>query len=142
VPGLGAARYTPEFAAEVWDGSPEDLVRLAELLCESSGRERTTIVVYPLRWTQHTTGVQTIRTAGILQSLLGNFRGSSLCLEVRDDGRGLSSVEVDEARKRGHFGLGGMRDRAIHLGGYCAMRPRPGGGTIVTLELPLDRVRT
>ena len=30
-------------------------------------------IVYALGWTQHTTGVQMIRTAGILQLLLGNM---------------------------------------------------------------------
>jgi signal transduction histidine kinase len=70
-----------------------------------------------------------------------DFRESTFGLEVRDDGRGLSSVEADEARKHGHFGLGGMRDRAIQLGGRCEVRPRPGGGTIVALELPLVQVR-
>ena len=46
---------------------------MAELLCANSGRERTSAVVYALGWTQHTTGVQMIRTAGILQLLLGNM---------------------------------------------------------------------
>ncbi len=35
-------------------------------------RERTSAIVYAVGWTQHTTGVQIIRTAGILQLLLGN----------------------------------------------------------------------
>ena len=51
--------------------TPEELVRVAELLCDNSGRERTSAIVYALGWTQHTTGVQIIRTAGILQLLLG-----------------------------------------------------------------------
>ena len=46
---------------------------MAELLCANSGRERTSAMVYALGWTQHTTGVQMIRTAGILQLLLGNM---------------------------------------------------------------------
>lgn len=70
-----------------------------------------------------------------------DFRASTFGLEVRDDGRGLTPIEADEARKHGHFGLGGMRDRALHLGGRCEVRPRPGGGTIVDLELPLTQVR-
>ena len=39
----------------------------------NSGRERTSAIVYALGWTQHATGVQMIRTAGILQLLLGNM---------------------------------------------------------------------
>ena len=46
---------------------------MAELLCDNSGRERTSAIVYAVGWTQHTTGVQIIRTAGILQLLLGNI---------------------------------------------------------------------
>src|SRR5437660_4979213 len=53
--------------------SREDLVRVAEALCENSGRERTSAIVYAVGWTQHSTGVQMIRAAGVLQLLLGNM---------------------------------------------------------------------
>jgi formate dehydrogenase major subunit len=67
------ARYTPEVVSQVCGCTPEEFVRVAELLCANSGRERTTCITYALGWTQHTTGVQIIRTAGILQLLLGNM---------------------------------------------------------------------
>src|SRR5262245_5800180 len=57
------ARYTPEVVSQACGCAPEELVRVAELLCANSGRERTSAVVYALGWTQHTTGVQMIRTA-------------------------------------------------------------------------------
>ena len=66
------ARYTPQVVSEVCGCTPEEFVRVAELLCANSGRERTTCIAYALGWTQHTTGVQIIRTAAILQLLLGN----------------------------------------------------------------------
>ena len=66
------ARYTPEVVSEVCGCTAEEFMRVAELLCSNSGRERTTCIAYALGWTQHTTGVQIIRTAGILQLLLGN----------------------------------------------------------------------
>jgi formate dehydrogenase major subunit len=66
------ARYTPEVVASVCGCTPEQLTQVAELLCRNSGRERTSAIVYAVGWTQHTTGVQIIRTAGILQLLLGN----------------------------------------------------------------------
>jgi formate dehydrogenase major subunit len=66
------ARYTPEVVADVCGCRPEEVTRVAELLCANSGRERTSAIVYAVGWTQHTTGVQIIRTAGILQLLLGN----------------------------------------------------------------------
>ncbi len=69
---LHFARYTPENVAAVCGCTPEEVVRVAELLCSNSGRERTSAIVYAVGWTQHTTGVQIIRTAGILQLLLGN----------------------------------------------------------------------
>jgi formate dehydrogenase major subunit len=67
------ARYTPEMVSKVTGCRPEELVRVAELMCANSGRERTTSIIYALGWTQHSTGVQIIRTAGILQLLLGNM---------------------------------------------------------------------
>src|SRR6516225_9652632 len=66
------ARYTPEVVARVCGCAPKDVTRVADLLCRNSGRERTSAIVYAVGWTQHTTGVQIIRTASILQLLLGN----------------------------------------------------------------------
>ena len=40
---------------------------------ENSGRERTTALVYCVGWTQHSVGVQYIRTGAIIQLLLGNM---------------------------------------------------------------------
>jgi formate dehydrogenase major subunit len=67
------ARYTPEFAASICGCKPEQIVQIAKLLAQNSGRERTSAIVYAVGWTQHTTGVQMIRAAGILQQLLGNM---------------------------------------------------------------------
>ena len=66
------ARYTPDMVARACGCTPEQVVQVAELLCDNSGRERTSSIVYAVGWTQHTTGVQMIRAAGILQLLLGN----------------------------------------------------------------------
>jgi formate dehydrogenase major subunit len=67
------SRYTPEMVAEVCGMPAEQLVRVAETLIENSGRERTSAFVYSVGWTQHTVGVQYIRTASIIQLLLGNI---------------------------------------------------------------------
>jgi len=67
------ARYTPEMVSEVCGCKAEEMIRVAELLCANSGRERTSAIVYAVGWTQHTTGVQMIRAAGIIQLLLGNI---------------------------------------------------------------------
>ncbi|CAL2065793.1 Formate dehydrogenase O alpha subunit / selenocysteine-containing [Streptomyces murinus] len=67
------ARYTPEMVEQVC-GVPRELFRqVCELVTENSGRERTTAFAYAVGWTQHTVGVQYIRTACILQLLLGNI---------------------------------------------------------------------
>jgi formate dehydrogenase major subunit len=67
------ARYTPEMVQEVCGVAPEDFLRVAEAVTSNSGRDRTTAFVYSVGWTQHTVGAQYIRTASILQLLLGNM---------------------------------------------------------------------
>ena len=58
---------------------------------------------------------------------------SRVCLSVADDGVGMK-----EAKGRGHFGLTGMQERAVRIGGTLRTVPNPGGGTIVTVEVPLQ----
>ena len=67
------ARYTPEMVEQV-SGVPKALLlKVAETLCANSGRERTSAFCYAVGWTQHSNGVQYIRTAAIIQLLLGNI---------------------------------------------------------------------
>ncbi len=67
------ARYTPELV-EATCGIPRaTFLRVAETLGRNSGRDRTGAFCYAVGWTQHTVGVQYIRTAAILQLLLGNI---------------------------------------------------------------------
>jgi len=67
------ARYTPEMVADVCGVPPEAFARVAEAVTANSGRDRTTAFVYSVGWTQHSVGAQYIRTASILQALLGNI---------------------------------------------------------------------
>jgi formate dehydrogenase major subunit len=67
------ARYTPELVEQVCGIPPELFDQVAEALTRNSGRERTSALVYAVGWTQHTVGAQYIRTASILQTLLGNI---------------------------------------------------------------------
>jgi formate dehydrogenase major subunit len=67
------ARYTPEVVEQACGVPPETFARVCELLTANSGRDRTTALVYSVGWTQHTVGVQYVRTASILQALLGNM---------------------------------------------------------------------
>ncbi len=66
-------RYTPELVEELCGVPREAFLKVAEALCENSGRERTSAIVYSVGWTQHSVGVQYIRTAAIIQLLLGNM---------------------------------------------------------------------
>ena len=67
------SRYTPEMVSRICGVTPEQLVSVAQALCDNSGRERTSCIAYSVAWTQHTYGVQTIRAAAIIQLLLGNI---------------------------------------------------------------------
>ncbi len=108
------ARYTPEMAEQVCGIAPGDFAAIAATLVAASGREKTTAWVYAVGWTQHSTGVQHIRTASILQMLLGN---------MGRPGGGILAL-------RGHANIQGATDvpTLFHLlGGYLPM-PGPGEG--------------
>ena len=65
-------RYTPEMVEAVCGVPREAFLRVADDFCRASGPERTGAICYAVGWTQHSVGVQIIRTAAILQLLLGN----------------------------------------------------------------------
>jgi formate dehydrogenase major subunit len=67
------SRYTPELVHEICGISPAVFAQVADALVRNSGRERTSAFCYAVGWTHHTVGVQYIRAASILQSLLGNI---------------------------------------------------------------------
>jgi formate dehydrogenase major subunit len=121
------ARYTPELVERTC-GVPRDLfVQVAETLCANSGRERTTAFVYSVGWTQHTVGVQYIRTAAIIQLLLGN---------IGRPGGGILAL-------RGHASIQGSTDIPTLyniLPGYLPV-PRVGHADLASY-LAHDEVRT
>jgi len=67
------ARYTPEMVERVCGVPQSKFATVCDLITRNSGRDRTTAFAYAVGWTQHTVGVQYIRTAAILQTLLGNI---------------------------------------------------------------------
>jgi signal transduction histidine kinase len=62
-------------------------------------------------------------------------KAKRLVLEVQDNGRGITEVERIHSKS---FGLVGMRERAMILGGDFDIRGAPGKGTTVTVSIPLD----
>ena len=88
------ARYTPELVEEVCGIPRARFLEVAEALCDNSGRERTSAICYSVGWTQHSVGVQYVRTAAIIQLLLGN---------IGRPGGGIMAL-------RGHAGIQGSTD--------------------------------
>ena len=68
-----------------------------------------------------------------------NSGGGRLRLVIEDNGRGVGAGAGPGRLSAGRgLGLIGMRERAQSLGGTFSIRERDGGGTIVTVTLPLE----
>jgi formate dehydrogenase major subunit len=67
------SRYTPEMVEQLCGVPKERFLEIADIFTSASGREKTGAICYAVGWTQHSTGVQIIRAASILQLLLGNI---------------------------------------------------------------------
>ena len=67
------ARYTPEMVEQVCGTPRETFLQVCRTLADNSGPERTTTLCYAVGWTHHSTGVQIIRAASMVQMLLGNM---------------------------------------------------------------------
>jgi len=67
------SKYTPELVEQV-TGVPKDtFAKLAALYCATGRPDKAGTLLYAMGGTQHTTGVQIIRSYTILQQLLGNM---------------------------------------------------------------------
>jgi formate dehydrogenase major subunit len=113
------ARYTPEMVEKICGIPPELFHKVADALVTASGPSKTAAICYALGWTQHSKGVQIIRTASILQLLLGN---------IGRPGGGILAL-------RGHASIQGSTDIPTLydiLPGYLSM-PR-GDGSEETLR--------
>jgi signal transduction histidine kinase len=62
-----------------------------------------------------------------------------LRLRVRDDGKGIDPKLLNEDGRAGHYGLGGMRERAKLMGGKLAVWSELDSGTEVELRIPASR---
>src|SRR6266403_2000620 len=57
-------------------------------------------------------------------------------LRIRDDGKDMAPDVRNRGERIGHWGLGGMRERAERLGGKLEVWSEPGAGTEVDLRVP------
>ncbi len=119
------SRYTPEMVRETCGISEEDFSYLARSVTENSGRDRTTCFAYAVGWTQHTLGAQFIRTASILQLLLGN---------MGRPGGGIMAL-------RGHATIQGSTDIPTLFNLLPGYLPMP-SVTAQTLDDYVDGIRT
>ena len=93
------SRYTPEMVERI-TGIPRDqFLKAADLFTsvrKDGDMKRVATIIYAVGWTQHTFGTQIIRTAAMLQLLLGN---------VGRAGGGVNAL-------RGHSNIQGATDMA------------------------------
>jgi len=67
------ARYNPELVSDITGTPRESLLEIYKTYSASGARGKAGTIMYAMGWTQHTTGVQNIRTMAIIQLLLGNM---------------------------------------------------------------------
>ncbi len=102
------SRYTPEVVENICGTPKEKFLKVAEMISECSAPDKVMTIMYALGWTQHSTGSQNIRTAAMLQLLLGN---------VGMPGGGINAL-------RGHSNVQGITDMNLVAGvlpGYMRM---------------------
>ena len=91
------SRYTPEMVSKTC-GTPRDqFLKVCEYIASSAAPNKAMTVMYALGWTQHTTGSQMIRTAAMMQLLLGN---------IGIAGGGMNAL-------RGHSNIQGLTDLGL-----------------------------
>jgi formate dehydrogenase major subunit len=90
------SRYTPEMVERICGTPKETFLKVCETVTSTYTPERVGTITYALGWTQHSTGVQMIRAAAMLQLLLGN---------VGRPGGGVNAF-------RGHSNIQGATDTA------------------------------
>jgi formate dehydrogenase major subunit len=67
------ARYSVQRVSEITGVAPDALQKAYAAYAETGAPDKAGTILYALGWTQHTVGVQNIRTSGIVQLLLGNM---------------------------------------------------------------------
>ena len=63
-----------------------------------------------------------------------DYAPEKVTLTVTDDGCGFDQKSA-KGPHQGHFGLQGMRERALRLGGELVIRSQPGHGTQIVIHV-------
>jgi formate dehydrogenase major subunit len=67
------SRYTPEKVTEITGTPGDDLLKVYKAYSSTGRPDKAGTILYAMGWTQHTIGVQNIRTMSMIQLLLGNM---------------------------------------------------------------------
>ncbi|MFH0957276.1 MAG: formate dehydrogenase-N subunit alpha, partial [Pseudomonadota bacterium] len=67
------SRYTPEKVSEITGTPIQELLKVYETYASTGVKDKAGTIMYAMGWTQHTVGVQNIRTMAMIQLLLGNI---------------------------------------------------------------------
>jgi len=67
------SRYTPELVSSITGTPVPDLLKVYEAYASTGTKDKAGTIMYAMGWTQHTVGVQNIRTMCMIQLLLGNM---------------------------------------------------------------------
>jgi signal transduction histidine kinase len=65
------------------------------------------------------------------------YTSNALRVLIRDDGRGFSREQ--SSGEPGHYGIIGMKERALHIGAEFDLVSTPGAGTRISLVLPVTK---
>jgi formate dehydrogenase major subunit len=124
------ARYTPAMVRQYCGVSEESFLRVAEAYCSASGPDKTGSICYAVGWTQHSSGVQTIRCAAILQLLLGNMGrpgGGIMALRGHASIQGSTDIPTLFDSLPGYLNMPKFGDESRTLASYIAKyQPRTG----------------
>ena len=100
--------YTPEMVERI-TGAPKDkFLKVAEWAASTATGDRTMTIMYALGWTQHSHGAQNIRTAAMIQLLLGNIGmpgGGINALRGHSNVQGITDFGLLSAATPGYMAL-------------------------------------
>jgi formate dehydrogenase major subunit len=124
------ARYTPGMVAEFCGVSRDAFLNVAKIFTSASGPDKTGAICYALGWTQHSSGVQMIRAAAIMQLLLGNMGrpgGGILALRGHASIQGSTDIPTLFDSLPGYLAMPKLDSSSKTLASYIAAnKPRSG----------------